>query len=526
MDNPYRDRTHILLSIIVFTSIMIRLLPTIVSKQPFSTDSWPILHDIDSLIENTPVSLSNNKLFDGYNNYWPGLIITGSTVSLTTGITPADLLRYLVPFINGLTCIEVYIIVRRLSGVYYGLIASASIALLPSIALFGSGVTKEGFAWFLLLMLFMLLLQKHSLNNFLSITLVSTTLILSHHLITYFTISILILYIVIYGRQGYSHKSLLLNTICMTVALAIGSLIHYFLLAKNSIVYKTLTVNTYYIIYSLIPFTIISIAILKTRSTMLFRKPLKKPYYIIACLAVVAIVILYSFNNILSTIYTSDIVYYAIPPAILLIFLVTSKKNSYRQHCLCKLAIIWILVNTIILLYVIATGLYISIIHRFLNMLLIGLIISMSCIQYNTYGKVLLPLYLVSLLITPCIVYRVVTQDDSVSYYWFYRESEVSSIEYIVSKTSNEDLLLSGDAKTCFLLRYYGSRTTYSPIYQFNKWGMTRYGRFLFIIYSEVYSKGFALNSRVLYIPHIRESLSLYDLVYNNGVVEAYYLYS
>ncbi len=70
-------------------ALAMRLYSTLISGMPFSTDAWPPIRNSELILQNTPINL-DDKIFDGYHNYWPANSIFGAATSLLTSLRPMD----------------------------------------------------------------------------------------------------------------------------------------------------------------------------------------------------------------------------------------------------------------------------------------------------------------------------------------------------------------------------------------------------------------------------------------------------
>ena len=204
-----------------------RLYPSLYSGLPYSIDAWPLIRDMENLIKYTPIPMESS-VFDGYNNYWPGVIIFTSIYSMLLGLNPMETGGFIIPIINILPIILVYLILRRFR---YGVSMSSYTAFLISIlfpqALFTSGLTKEGYAYPLyILILYTLGIEGGACGYLISI-LVASTLVFTHHL-TLFITSIVAAFISIYLFIDYGFRRGLKGLYTFSI-LVLGGLIHYYL---------------------------------------------------------------------------------------------------------------------------------------------------------------------------------------------------------------------------------------------------------------------------------------------------------
>ena len=105
-----------MLALIFAVACLVRLYPALVSGLPFSTDGWGCIRNSELLLQHTPVSLSDNSVFDGYNNYWPANSVFGAVLSEVTGLAPINVMAYGVPLAGALTVPLFFVLVRKING--------------------------------------------------------------------------------------------------------------------------------------------------------------------------------------------------------------------------------------------------------------------------------------------------------------------------------------------------------------------------------------------------------------------------
>ncbi len=179
-----RSNSGPLLYLLLVVSISLRVLPTYVTHEPFSTDSWPLLKDVRILLENSPIDIRSPK-FDGYNNFWPGSIIFSAVGSAIVGINFRDFMRYLFPIFSSLSPVLVYFISKRLinqedmSGNFAAFMSSFMVGTSVPNLLIGAGIVKESFAGpFYLALILSILIQRSTIFQLM----MSFSIVLTHHL--------------------------------------------------------------------------------------------------------------------------------------------------------------------------------------------------------------------------------------------------------------------------------------------------------------------------------------------------------
>lgn len=184
--------------LILSISAFLRLYPTTLTGLPFSTDAWPLVRNVERIIEFTPAPLSG-EAFDGYNIYWPASQVFGAIASEILSMAPMDCMRILIPFIASLSPLMVYLIVRRLlDNDLLCFIAGLLFAAGGPHAIFTAGVTKESFTNVLFLASFYFFLFSRGLTGFLGFSGISLAVIMSHHL-TYIILIVVLVNVFLAG---------------------------------------------------------------------------------------------------------------------------------------------------------------------------------------------------------------------------------------------------------------------------------------------------------------------------------------
>jgi hypothetical protein len=86
---------------VLLVALILRLCPTFLSGLPFSTDAWSPIRNAEVLMRYTPVSMGDDKIFDGYNNYWPANSIFGVIFSYVVGLKVMDAMAIGIPLVGG-----------------------------------------------------------------------------------------------------------------------------------------------------------------------------------------------------------------------------------------------------------------------------------------------------------------------------------------------------------------------------------------------------------------------------------------
>ena len=167
--------------------LVLRLYPLMATGMPFDNDSWYIHGDIRVLRRDPAAHLLSNQGYDGYNNYWPGAIITPYTLTLTTGNKSLAATHLTGPLLDALALIPFYTLARRLTN-ERAWQATLIVAAAPSMVGLGLGLVKETVAR----PLFYSTLLAAVANLYTAIIPLSLGLAMTHHLTSTITALILI----------------------------------------------------------------------------------------------------------------------------------------------------------------------------------------------------------------------------------------------------------------------------------------------------------------------------------------------
>ena len=129
----------------VTVALGLRLAPLYATQMPYDCDSWYIHYDIARLREDPARHLLSSNAYDGYNNYWPGSIITPYTLTLITGKQSLLATHAVGPGLDGLAVIPLYALASRINK-KQAWTAPLIVAAAPSMIGIGLGLVKETIA--------------------------------------------------------------------------------------------------------------------------------------------------------------------------------------------------------------------------------------------------------------------------------------------------------------------------------------------------------------------------------------------
>jgi hypothetical protein len=176
-----RRRKLLLLLLPLIIAVTLRIYPYLVTGAPWGVDSWTLMRNSNLLLSNSPTQLVGNPTFDTYNICWPAVSVFGAVGSLVFGVSPVNLMPFLIPLVGSLTTLFLFVVVRKLTGNFLlASVASILFAAASFDAIFTASVTKETFALPLFMIGILLLLKKVKLPNLVVFSFVSLGLIMSH----------------------------------------------------------------------------------------------------------------------------------------------------------------------------------------------------------------------------------------------------------------------------------------------------------------------------------------------------------
>ncbi len=162
----------------------IHALHFLIQGVPFSTDVWPLIHASEKLVENPRVKIWIDKEFDGYNNHWPGVILSAAMVSMVTGLS-IEVVYSLC--LTTILCLAVstllYSYVSRFDH-EYAWISVLVFCCVPSLTIFTSTTLKEVYCYPIVFTILLLPLISSIRRALVLVPLLSVAASLSHHLAT------------------------------------------------------------------------------------------------------------------------------------------------------------------------------------------------------------------------------------------------------------------------------------------------------------------------------------------------------
>ncbi len=509
------------LAIVLFT----KLIPSIVLGTMFSTDSWPILYNVNVLKDNPSAHIFNSKLFDGYNNRWPFVIIFSYIASTVMGVDTMDALRIVVPFVNGLGTIILVVLFKKFSGEKLSsYVLPLVLFMMPSVLIFTSAPSKESFAhplFYLALLLGISIMKNANKVNVMVFLVSFLALTLSHHLTT-LVLLLTFITIAIYTRL----RKILIGEIIDRYPLSIIVLIliivsaHTILIGGTSLSrvaspYELVDLFLYYLFF----ISLFSVLLKWKHDKLIF----KTKGLALSITLTIIIVWLLAFSVKKSIVYGIrplglDVLYYSIPllPAPILTY-VGLKALSRRKEYIFILSIISSIVS-IVVYFAIGNPITTNILHRAINFLLIPLsmiYVSIILVRTRLFKLVFIALLILILLSATITEYRIFTEEDNISYYWVYRTSEYKAM-YFIDKYGFTGYII-GDSKVLYLAKAFKIPVDIGGLKKLFRGNLDRSTVF---IYRENLFKGFVVSLNIIKSKvNFKDIVSRADLVYNNAEV-------
>ncbi len=531
-----------LLALIFAVACLIRLYPTLTSGLPFSTDGWSSIRNSELLLKYTPVSL-DSPVFDGYNNFWPAISLFGSVMSEVTGLSPMMVMAYGIPFAAALTVPLFFVLVRKVTqNVQVALFSSALLATVYPFVQFTAGVTKETFAYPLMVGLFLVFLMKPSFGKYLLFGLASLALIFTHHLAAFITLAVLASLTLGLAFNKKSNPDFSIKMSLLLIFFFGSVLLGYFgFYASDSIALAFnasdfLTVGAYQVlILSVLLFFILQPS---DSNPQLFRFKTRLVLSVATLISALLLVMFVTARSFLAGAPVLPLHYllYFSPYFVLFPLLFFSFRNLREFQNRLLIPLFWIapiagleayavfggsplgltfvvrLVNFLILPLCILFGVALSKIYshfkevpkqKIVTIGIIGLVLAVSCVNcYSVYASVNL-------------------QEPYMGYFWLYRQPEDAACRWIAANDLNQSV--AGDTKVSYLLKgYYNVSVDESSGFSFL--GQNGSPPKLLLVYPEMSTNGYVFpGGSALQLPDGFESkLVGLNHVYENNLVNIY----
>jgi hypothetical protein len=521
------NNINIILLILVFTIIpLFHILLPYFSNNLFSTDVWPLYRSTTILIRNPYAKIWNDKLFDGYNNHWPGIILSTAIYIVVTGIDVKITYMYVYTILLSIAiALLLYAFLRRTSNFYGSLLSVIIMGLTPSILIFTSSPLKEVYSYSMfysiaLILALLLSEENDKLANYLAIFILGTGLVISHHLSTYILIGTLISILFVTtinrlkGQDGLNEGNYLGRIFYVASILVILFIMYYYfygvrglhipLSPSSIIIYLVYALVIYgsYIVFHGINRRLLALTVLSI------------PLIVLILLLLVSNTILLS-GIIISL---NKIMWYVIAFIPLMLVLFNRSSHNYISVLAVSMSL-FVSLNMAYILF--GSPLLTSILHRFINyVVLILALLSAGILARRSYLRVIYALTIVLLITSSSIIiiHNIITYNGDVSYFWYYPLPETMGLDTINSLAVN-NLTFIGDDKIYYYFISVRSVSTGKLLYQV-VFGKGLSNNELLILYYESFRIGVCIGLNTYRFSNmvIRNINRLYD----NGFVEAY----
>ncbi len=516
------------LFIVLIIGLVMRLVLTTVFNQPFSTDVWPLIKISERLLENPHVKIFDDRFFDGYNNRWPGVVLSTSVASAVMGLDIYTVYRYLYPII----------VITAFSTLLYLLLkthtrdsGAASIGLLyflsiPSFIVFSSALLKEVYAYpFLFILLFYALKKRCKLGrDALLLLIVSMGLVMTHFFVTLMAIGILgsTLLAYIIGRMmkgirssenGVVSRAMIIITMLSLVFATYYSLFGYPSLKMVFTVKDVLI----YISYNVFVFG---------TYILQHRRGAGNVLKIVALTIVLTLLLL-------ATVYdapllpgveveSSVIPYYIVPVILPLVFFAWLSERDWENVFLLKYLLCGVvLFTTVNVLFIVFSKPELStIFHRMVAYLILAntvLVTTASNGVEKWVRKASVAASIIAVLFSCIVLVNIIGGVDDLVFTWSYRVGEVHGFSYALEYSDGEEVLC-GDVKFSYYASIERSIDT-ACVLKAMYTGYNIGNKSVIVLYIDNYLKGYMVGLNVYRINEFIEKSMDMQRVFDNGYV-------
>ncbi|RLG87909.1 MAG: hypothetical protein DRO16_05580, partial [Thermoprotei archaeon] len=416
----------VLLGVVLVTALLLRIAPSFYSNNLFSTDVWPLYRDTLVLTNNPSLKIFDDKSFDGYNNRWPGVILSTTYYSVLTGLDPSYVYMYVYVIVLGLsTMLGFFILAKRFEKNISPTISLLIFSLIPSLIVFTASPLKEVYAYplFYIIMYYFtkIVLGRASPRDYFIVIVSATAMLLVHHLAIYmltgFWISILLVGIIHKLVIGGDSLDLNLRGSILIYLYLLFSMTTYFLVIGYK--YMSSALSTPYIETFLIYAFTVYLGYLVFYND---RAVSEKTLVAIILLLLVSVLLMYKTVFLLPgvLVYKDMIIWYVLPiiPGLLLYGI---KIDDLFLKTIIFGTGLFIFLNTVFVL--LGAPIYSSILHRFADYvvipisLLAGYMFRKPGVIYKSLTILLASLTILS---GTMVIYNIVTYNPDVSFFWYY----------------------------------------------------------------------------------------------------------
>ncbi|MEZ0290076.1 MAG: hypothetical protein ABWJ42_03170 [Sulfolobales archaeon] len=493
--------TTFVLAISIILGVIVRLVPTLYTQEPFSVDVWPLIRLSNKILESPDTRIWNDTALGGYNNKWPAVLLETVCLSRVSGLAVDSILSIIDVMISILSLILMayILILRRDSMTYLSTLSILVISSIPSFTLFTSTTLKEVYSYPIALSIILItLVTRGIVLRVTLLAILSLSISLSHPLTPLMILSILSTYLFVYlidllegyrGDRGGDKRSIMIILpvlgivyLLYTISYGWGGL--RYVISLEDLISLTLITASLYGWYALFRHG-------NSKLTLLILLP----------------IILYFSAEYFKTLSSSELLLYVIPLVLLLL------PNIYFKNTLIDISILPIAVAIVFIVFI--KPLFLTIVHRVLDYLIIScflasLIYLSSSRLFRVYTITSL---ITSIFITMLVIFNVSIGLDQILFYWRYTQSEVESFNIINSLSVERSVC--GDVKVMYFL----GGSSGSCQLEFLR-GV--HSDSVFVLYRDNYRYGYVLSPIDIYRLDDSQIRRALNLVYNSMSTQGY----
>lgn len=515
-----KNKNLIYFLIIFSLALILRIRFTIITEEPFSTDSWPLIKNSQIIAERGKLS---GEEIDPYNANWPSSQFFSAMIAGLLKLNILDFMRFSFPLFSSFTIAVYFLFLRRIIGEKASLVASLLLAFSGYNVFFGGGVTKETFAlmfFYQILLVFVLNLKKPKFKAI--YTLLFITLLLSHH----FTLLNLLL-VITFAALGISMHDIIKerNIRKDILLLPIFSFLLAFIYYQFYVSFKITYVVPYneiinFIFYQLLLlFLFTKLKIINPESNNL------RLGILFIILLMIGFILSIRFNFIYTNVFSSPFfLMFAASGFLLLVFVVLGyKRLEYFQRVLLfALSTPFLAFYTYLVLS--ANSLQTTMIStRLLNFILPLMFpfASIALIRFKKRISIPILAFMLSIFIVQNLAIHPLELNGT-GYQWLYYKTEVLGIEWAHQYLS-ENYPMLADRKMSYLLSYFGLRGDVIKGYIILLNHGEDHQEFYFVFYNQMEKNGYVLAYEGEPIKDLKNKLNKFPKIFSNGDLEIFF---
>jgi len=525
-----RGRLAFTLFVVLVLGLVYRLILTTVFNEPFSTDVWPLIKISRKLLENTSIRIFDDRFFDGYNNRWPGVVLSTAMVSVVTGLDIFAVYRYLcLAIVITVFSVLLYTLLRTFyrdrEACSRGLLYFLSVA---SLTVFSSSLLKEVYSYpFLYILIIYTLKRWNSLRReVLPILLASMALVVSHYFVTLIAIGILgstLLVYLIARLMGFAKPSEAKHIVPQTLfVVTILSLIFaaYYSLHGYTALRIAFTVD------DLVAYMFYSISIFG--SYAVFSRLGKGSMLRIAILSMLFLPLVLAIAFGISVlpgieVRSATVPYYVAPVVLPLALFLSSSSGEVGDNRLLRYLMngVFLFIAINVMFIVFSKPELSTAFHRVASYIVLAntvLIVLSSSSSKGFVRRFSRAIPIIAAVLGGIVLVSIAVGVDDLVFMWSYREGEVKGFSYAINY-SDEDITLCGDVK----LQYYASIDRGVDVARVLRAIYTGYdveSGSLVVLHRDNYLKGYMAGLNIYRIDIFIEKLINMQKIYDNSYVD------